>query len=75
MTNKILIDEAAVWQALEALERLHYEMFPQQGSSLIAALRQALEQPAPAQEPVVWERKAGGLKPLSQVKVLSIRNK
>ena len=50
--TKILINEAVVRQALEALE-LHGEQYPHmvKGYCLdaIADLRQALEQPAPAQ--------------------------
>ena len=60
---KILIDEAVVRQALEALE-LHGKQYPHmvKGYCLdaIIALRQALEQPAPAQplsEETIWEIK------------------
>ena len=40
--------------ALEALERLHYEMFTHQGEKAIAAIKEALAQPE--QEPVAWEQ-------------------
>jgi hypothetical protein len=54
--SKILIDEAVVRRAMEALEQIAGAMPFPVGKQSIAALRQALsdsvEQPAPAQEPV-----------------------
>ena len=51
--TKILIDEAVVWQALEALENAWLDASMGKGdvarhTKAITALRQALEQPAPA---------------------------
>lgn len=39
-----MTDKELMQQALDVLERLHYEMFTQQGEDVIAALRKRLTQ-------------------------------
>ena len=79
MTHEVTALRTAAQQALEALNSIDVGYRSPSGDPLevsfdeakceaaITALRAALAQQAePAQEPVAWECKAGGLKPLTQ---------